>query len=433
MSKVSSKKKLKSSEKQVPSEANNVNLTLRSIVSGTPCFHVASFPQGVPPAEMFMHGESEAKFTLYRNSSNKKREVIIGDSKDVEYVGQNFGKAIAPSKTRKFAIGVVDRSTNTVSIYDAPHISMTQCPKRVKLSTTQSVSSNTTGDTNASEQNAAYYAAQATLVESYGARKNLKQLQSRQRNRLGEDAMSDVRGVVTNTLNTFDQPSQADTQTALDAGLPIPTVNEDAMSKEEIFAFDVLISSNEYESLESPSTDLMGATKLDLEKMMESPKPYYGKFILSRALSIVDGSVSDEEKRSKIARSLMYIHYLTWVFLGCRRLNDESPILTSLPVAVRDRTLASFTTPQIKDRKKVYTMSDRQKDKLVAHVFAIALHIDDFELDYADLAFDLKLNLPKAKAILKTLGCRLNAQKRTADLTWPHRLPQISMKRGRTQ
>jgi DNA-directed RNA polymerase I subunit RPA49 len=54
-------------------------------------------------------------------------------------------------------------------------------------------------------------------------------------------------------------------------------------------------------------------------------------------------------------------------------------------------------------------MSQWEVDKLITHVMAMALFVDDWNTDMTDLKDDFRLETPKTISYFRELGCRIGA------------------------
>lgn len=151
---------------------------------------LASFP--VPPKKI-----NDLSFDLYApiiESSFKKRKVLVAESGKIEYVGDSSESQY----NCKYAIGILDRKTNTIKLHSATALSMQAIVKKLKNKETRTIGMKD-------------YQARNQLGQAFGTRKRKQAIKAQEQNIVNVSGLADVAGAIKDTIamNAPAQPLKA--------------------------------------------------------------------------------------------------------------------------------------------------------------------------------------------------------------------------------
>ncbi|KAG5462172.1 MAG: RNA polymerase I associated factor, A49-like protein [Olpidium bornovanus] len=116
-------------------------------------------------------------------------------------------------------------------------------------------------------------------------------------------------------------------------------------------------------------------------------------------------------------RELVYLAILMR-FRTVRGKDVNADILNKLlwnpPPAIISGLLRRFTETVVDGKQQIHKITPRSKDKATNYALALALRIDDYNVDPAPLAADMEIGPIKIIEHLRSLGCRIEAVGRSA-------------------
>ncbi|KAG0057846.1 DNA-directed RNA polymerase I subunit rpa49 [Gryganskiella cystojenkinii] len=349
---------------------------------------LAVFPGITPP--------KDTPFNVYKpdteeTKSKKKRRIIEADTGKVEFVGQNFGESARQGFCR-YVIAIRDKNTDKVIFKDAPVIAVDRTIKSLK---------NAKVHTSSREQ---FMQAKNTLGEAFGTKKIKQQIKSVERNAVNVSTLESVASILTDSIaaKTSALPSKAEIKAKADEDRPIPPYDINATKVEDIYKLDTLITPAEYQII--PFKALLDKTNKPLE-ILPFPGSTYVNDGLTAALAV------SKKDRHRI-RLLMYINFLmAFSTIPDRRLDDSETvnrIMGDAPSLILENFYERFTeSPQGTDKKR-HTFTPKSKDKLLCWILAIALTLENFNMDASLITRDLSLKQTKVNELFKAMGCKIN-------------------------
>ncbi|KAG0325158.1 DNA-directed RNA polymerase I subunit rpa49 [Dissophora globulifera] len=380
-----------SSSKRKTAEGPKVGLQYAQadVESGVEGPFLAVFPGVAPPKStpfnVYKPENEEAK-------SKKKRRIIEADTGKVEFVGQNFGENARQGFCR-YVIAIRDKETDTVTFKDAPVIAVNRTIKSLKAAKLH-VSSR--------EQ---FTQAKNTLGEAFGTKKIKQQIKSVERNAVNVSALDSVAGILRDSISakTSALPSKESIKAAADEDRPIPPYDLNATQVEDIYKLDKLITPAEYQLIPVKSL---------LEKGSNQPLavlPYQGSTYVNDAIM---AALSVSKKDRHRIRLLMYINFLmAFRTIPDKKLDDSEMIkkvMGDTPSIILENFYDRFTeSPEAGDKKK-HTFTPKSKDRLLCWILAIALTLENFNIDAGALTWDLSLKQSRVNELFKSLGCKIN-------------------------
>uniref|UniRef100_A0A7N5JCR9 RNA polymerase I subunit E n=1 Tax=Ailuropoda melanoleuca TaxID=9646 RepID=A0A7N5JCR9_AILME len=322
------------------------------------------------------------RFTLYKskdstNPRKKSQRILAAETDRLSYVGNNFGTGALKCNTlcRHF-VGILNKTSGQMEVYDAELFNMQP------LFSDESIESESTQES----QTKTFREKMDSCIEAFGTTKQKRALNSRRMNSVGSESLNCA--VAKAAENIIDAKgvtalvSDAIRDDLHDDSLCLPPCHADATKPEDVYKFEDLLSTTEYEALRSPSEAFRNVSSEEILKMIEEnryppPAPWVDGVsgaVMSEHDSLVVWGLEPELAHS-LMLSLLHCH----CFCSLRNL-----------------------------------ISDSMKAKITAYVIILALHISDFQIDLTVLQRDLKLSERRMIEIAKAM--RLKISKRRVSL-----------------
>ncbi|KAF9347390.1 DNA-directed RNA polymerase I subunit rpa49 [Mortierella sp. NVP85] len=343
----------------------------------------------------FLAPQKSVHFELYKptneeNRAKRKKRILVADTGNVEFVGQNFGENARQGFCR-YVIAVRDTETNKVVFKDAPVIAVNRTIKSLK---------NARHHSTATSQ---FLQAKNSLGEAFGTKKIKQQIKSVERNAVNVNTLEGVSGILHSSISakTSALPSKAEINAKADEDRPIPPYDINATKVEDIYKLDVLITPAEYQLVPFKSL-------LDKSVQPQTALPFQGSTYVNDSLK---AALSVSKKDRHRIRLLMYINFLmAFRTIPDRKLDDTeivNRVMGETPSMILENFYERFTeSPDGSDKK--HTFTPKSKDKLLCWIFAIALTLENFNMDASALTRDLSLRQTKVNELLKSLGCKIS-------------------------
>uniref|UniRef100_A0A7N5JEI0 RNA polymerase I subunit E n=1 Tax=Ailuropoda melanoleuca TaxID=9646 RepID=A0A7N5JEI0_AILME len=328
------------------------------------------------------------RFTLYKskdstNPRKKSQRILAAETDRLSYVGNNFGTGALKCNTlcRHF-VGILNKTSGQMEVYDAELFNMQP------LFSDESIESESTQES----QTKTFREKMDSCIEAFGTTKQKRALNSRRMNSVGSESLNCA--VAKAAENIIDAKgvtalvSDAIRDDLHDDSLCLPPCHADATKPEDVYKFEDLLSTTEYEALRSPSEAFRNVSSEEILKMIEEnryppPAPW---------VDGVSGAVMSEHDKP-VFRGKQCI----WPFLPFAR----NSLMLSL---LHCHCFCSLRN----------LISDSMKAKITAYVIILALHISDFQIDLTVLQRDLKLSERRMIEIAKAM--RLKISKRRVSL-----------------
>ncbi|XP_004392363.1 PREDICTED: DNA-directed RNA polymerase I subunit RPA49 isoform X2 [Odobenus rosmarus divergens] len=250
-----------------------------------------------------------------------------------------------------------------------------------------------------------------SCIEAFGTTKQKRALNSRRMNRVGSESLNcavakaaeniiDAKGVTALVNDAIHDDLQDDS-------LYLPPCYADAAKPEDVYKFEDLLSTTEYEALQSPSEAFRNVSSEEILKMIEENS--HCSFVIEALKSLP----SDEESRDRQARCIWFLDTLM-KFRAQKVIKRKSALGPGVPHIITTKLLKHFTCLTYNNGSLRNLISDSMKAKITAYVIILALHISDFQIDLTVLQRDLKLSERRMIEMAKAL--RLQISKRRVSL-----------------
>ncbi|ETS61763.1 hypothetical protein PaG_03859 [Moesziomyces aphidis] len=421
------------------------------------------------------------KFSLYRaeglpdetgarDDASDERLLLAGETDTMAYVGNNFefgSTAEARGYTGEYMVGIYDPSSSSITLRALPTF---QVARSIKANSSLASISSTRTFADYGEMTAARRA----LGDAFGNRKQKANARNQDRMKVDtanmEVILDDFTGGIQDSVASL--PSLDEVLASSTASRPMPPANLDAKHPAEAYRISDLIPTDVFQALpiqklidnvhdadelqklipysrEFPdwiwsrlvdnlqrSSHLGGGSKSqkhttfdddDDDKSDKSAKGDDDDVMMMPAL----GATEDKEDATNKVRLAYYMSMLWYLHSRPKSVSQRSRLITSLKLDGEDankrivRTLlTTFSeTPANSDRAQ---MSAFHQTKLLAYMCALALHLDNFSVDYDKLARNCNIAPSTLRELFRTLGCTAattGGEKRMV-LKTPFTLPQ---------
>lgn len=348
------------------------------------------------------HLESSAlrvpKFKLFNktNDRTKKRRVVVANTDQMTYFGMSHSSdsTLTPSRICKYYIGIHDPSSSNLTLHKAELLTLTPyIPENCQLEPTEVTP--TKVDRRQSLK---------ALVSSFGSEKQKRAVTAAERNRVDPASLDAV--LATAVTHARGEAEKAAEEPSVPEGsLLVPRHNPDAQTPQDVYNLGDIITDEELRALKREAKVF---TEVSSEELLSwKTNQMYPKFVLCRIPLLP----SHEPNRTLKASILLYICYLFEMYhLKNKEVQKHGVVLTctSPPPVVMERLVASFaenTSPHAD--KPSYVISQRMKDKVLSHLFALLLMLDNFSVDCAELQKDFELTSSKLVDHFRALGCSI--------------------------
>ncbi|XP_034521452.1 DNA-directed RNA polymerase I subunit RPA49 [Ailuropoda melanoleuca] len=344
------------------------------------------------------------RFTLYKskdstNPRKKSQRILAAETDRLSYVGNNFGTGALKCNTlcRHF-VGILNKTSGQMEVYDAELFNMQP------LFSDESIESESTQES----QTKTFREKMDSCIEAFGTTKQKRALNSRRMNSVGSESLNCA--VAKAAENIIDAKgvtalvSDAIRDDLHDDSLCLPPCHADATKPEDVYKFEDLLSTTEYEALRSPSEAFRNVSSEEILKMIEEnryppPAPW---------VDGVSGAVMSEHDNTAEESTCCPLQGP-----GVKSIKETLYITCSVPLGDAHSLMLSLLHCHCFCSLR-NLISDSMKAKITAYVIILALHISDFQIDLTVLQRDLKLSERRMIEIAKAM--RLKISKRRVSL-----------------
>ncbi|XP_061218585.1 DNA-directed RNA polymerase I subunit RPA49 [Neopsephotus bourkii] len=343
------------------------------------------------------------QFTVYRNRDmahpqKKLRRILVSETERLSYVGNNFGSgAMKCNSLCRYFIGVLDKDSGQMEVYNAEIFNMQPL-----------LSDNLVPDDTKDYQNKSYREKMDLCIEAFGTSKQKRALNSRRMNAVGSDILNtavtkaaaniiDAKGVTA----LIQDVAQDDVQ---NISTFLPPCNEDADKPENVYKFEDILSPAEYEALRIPSAAFVNITPEEITKKTQERS--HCCFVLEELKFLP----ANEKSRDHKARCLWFLDTLI-KFSYQKVIKTKYPMGPECPQIISRKLMKNFTSLTYNDSSVQNLISASMKAKIAAYVIALALHINNFQIDLTVLQNDLKLQESRMMDIAKAMRLKVSKAK----------------------
>ncbi|ETW09610.1 hypothetical protein H310_00147 [Aphanomyces invadans] len=368
---------------------------------------LVSFRGGPPLTNTGFHCQ------VYEHAAKKKR-IVVADTEKVTYQAANFGHGNSNGDLSSYVVGVVDKDTNTVQLFNVDQVYVMQ--QSVK-SFRENVDDNT-------QDSVSYSECQKNLVDVFGSKASKRIVRSREENKI---QVENIRGASSIT-QTFSEKVQenSDLLAAKRAADPkfsadgfamdatrlamLPPCKLDALTPDGVYDISKFLSNDVMESLLMKADEFISVLSTSaLSEFLAQNDVAAANYITQVMTSM--GKPYDREN----VALMLYVMYLVQFFQARYPLQASAASLSetmNVPHLVVKQILGTFAEATVNSYGKTsYAQSKVLKDKLLLYLLVVALTIGGFSLDVSAIAADLKRAPSNIIGYTKQVGCRVDKVK----------------------
>ncbi|KAM9507681.1 DNA-directed RNA polymerase I subunit RPA49 isoform 1-T1 [Guaruba guarouba] len=361
------------------------------------------------------------RFTVYRSRDaahprKKHRRILVSETERLSYVGNNFSSgAMKCDSLCRYFVGVLDKDTGQMEVYNAEIFNMQPL-----------LSDNLVPDDTKDYQNKSYREKMDLCIEAFGTSKQKRALNSRRMNAVGSDIFKaavtkaaaniiDAKGVTA----LIQDVAQDDVQ---NISTFLPPCNEDADKPENVYKFEDILSPAEYEALRIPAAAFVNITPEEITKKTQDRS--HCCFVLEELKFLP----ANEKSRDHKARCLWFLDTLV-KFSYQKVIKTKYPMGPECPQIISKKLMRNFTSLTYNNSSVQNLISASMKAKITAYVIALALHINNFQIDLTILQNDLKLKESRMMDIAKAMRLKVSKAKGLPELEndQNHKLGTLSL------
>lgn len=344
----------------------------------------------------------ETKFVVSEKAHNKKRRAPLA----IE--GTNTANASIAYEGRqdvdqKYCLVVRDRQSNQLELIEVPVFEVTPYVKALRQQDLENV---------IRQSGVQNWQQRTTLGEAFGTKKAKTAINDVTRNRLDADMLEGLESAIVDNVDarTSNLPSREQREQTAEAVRPIPPYNLETSKVSEIYPIDSIVPTSELDLVLPLVDELMSAATPD----ERSEKLPYGSsdFINAR----VEQVVSENSNVRPRLQLLFYLSFLRAIHQNRRATSRQTlmeKVGLDLPSELYDGVLQRFTVARAgkfgQSRERSFTFDPYHQDKLVCYIIALALHVNNFEVDLTPLSHELSSATSKLVSLARNLGCSVRA------------------------
>lgn len=331
-------------------------------------------------------------------------------------MGNNFGsEAMKCNSLCRYFVGVLDKDSGQMEVYNAEIFNMQPL-----------LSDNLVPDDAKDYQNKSYREKMDLCIEAFGTSKQKRALNSRRLNAVGNDILNTaVTKAAANMIHAkgvtalIQDVAQDDVQ---NISAFLPPCNEDADKPENVYKFEYILSPAEYEALRIPAAAFVNITPEEIVKKTQDRS--HCCFVLEELKFLP----ANEKSRDHKARCLWFLDTLI-KFSYQKVIKKKYPMGPECPQIISRKLMKNFTSLTYNNSSVQNLISASMKAKITAYVIALALHINNFQIDLTVLQNDLKLQESRMMDIAKAMRLKVSRAKGLPELEnyQNHKLGTLSL------
>lgn len=326
---------------------------------------------------------SDTGFNLYKHKTESRYE-LHGENEVLEYIASTNDDDEANS----YCIGVYDDQTQSVRLYQAPLVNGRVVAKSKRRYNGPKIKQ--MGIRNNLQRN--------TLGEAFGTKRAKSSISNLERNRIDSDKLQSIELDVVDSIksSTSELPTKQQMEQQITDVRPIPPINLEATSAEDIYSITSIIPKADWTTLRVGAI-IQEEPDKRLELLPFSKSPFLQKHI----------ETNDETK----LKLLYYLSILFGIYQN-RKVKDKFQLTTKfnhqLSDSIINNLLDTFTISKAtrfgKSKDKSFVIDPQSEDKLLCYVIALIFHIDNFLIEIQPLSYELNLKPTKLINLLRIMG-----------------------------
>ncbi|XP_030525170.1 DNA-directed RNA polymerase I subunit rpa49-like isoform X2 [Rhodamnia argentea] len=377
---------------------------------------VGYFPSGFDPSSRLRGGSAEPGVRVYRHSNrkwpNRLQLVVRPPESNVAFVGSSFSGEPNASQSCTYALGVLDKESQTLKIVPVACNKMFRLEPRV-------------GSDFADEEHPELVRGELSAKEKadkvrelnllFGTKRSVTQDKKMQSLRQEDDPNSQKdldRKIKEVAIN-----KEALESTGSHTARNIPPYNSSATTPKDAYPIEKIILKGEWDYIRDILQLLEAGEKV-------SPDAY-PTFVCNRIHKM--GETQDEMEKETLGCIFSYINHLI-KFKDQHSADGASSAKNHrTPSILRQKFSTMFSTAESK------WLPSEKIDLLISYVLVLTLFADDFRTDPTDIAKDLRMSSVTIRQHFEHLGCKFKREKNVlyANLPVPLKFPELRKRRRR--
>ncbi|XP_030490687.2 DNA-directed RNA polymerase I subunit rpa49 [Cannabis sativa] len=403
------KKKKQKKEEKEKSQELSVQATVEMVKEQTDKLAplVGYFPSGFDPNK----DPSSTITRVFRNKDKPKRlELVVtpNATSKVDFVGTNYSGEAAAGQHCSYALGVLDKETQTLKIVPIASNKIFRLEPKIRGLVGQK-SEQTEPSKLKSEQ-------MEELTNHYGTIRSRREAEKLRVLHKEHDPSSqrDLLG----TINQIAVKKEDIGSSEVHGSRNTPPYNSAAATPQEAYPLEKIIFEGEWDFLLEDIYDL-------LQTETEVTWDAYPTFVANRIHKLHE--IKDEEEKKRLSCVFSYITHLVKFKDKHSMDHFSSAKKHRLPRIILQKFSSMFEDPDS------HKLSPDKHSLLISYVLVLTLHADGFRANLTDIAKDLKLDTGTLREHYEHLGCKLVRDKKTLVATLPTPLKFPSMRQKRRQ
>ncbi|KAH0460706.1 hypothetical protein IEQ34_011369 [Dendrobium chrysotoxum] len=370
---------------------------------------VGYFPSGYDPVA----AGADPDIKLFRNKKNPNRlELVVRpDDCNVEFVGKSYAGEAALPQLCTYALGVVDKETQTLKIFPIAankHDKLVICESIQILRLEPRLINGFGEPTKVGEEvviDEKKGHPMADLIHLYGTKKAKNMASKRKSINQTPDDPSVLGPLEVGTDGNLNDEASKDIKEPLDRN--IPPYDPSAVTPQSAYPLYRIIPKGERGYLK----DILETLELEPNNARNAKfweRNYYPSFVIHRLSKLRE--IQDEVEKTQFACILSYITHL----INFRKVAESArwkdrPDYTEamskfmIPSVVFHRFLALFLDPVSN------VISSEKSELLICYILVLTLYADDFLTDSTDIEKDLAITRESLRPYFLHLGCKAHS------------------------
>lgn len=329
-----------------------------------------------------------SNFDLFQHKNKKDSYFLHGENSALEYNGYT-----GEDENNDYIVALYNPAHKSVELFKAPMVygKVTSLDSRVHKGP------------KVKSRGVQNFVQRTALGEAFGTKKAKAAIVNLEKNRIDSNRLQDMElDIVDNVKElTLDLPTREQLQEEGSVDRPVPPVNENATSVEDVYALHSIIPKKEWANIRINS---IFEEESEEQRMEMLP---YGKsaFVAKNLAKFV--SLHNESK----VQMLYYASLLFGVFAN-RRVRNKNALMERLGNkpsellvdGVLERFAVSRTSDFGKSKDRSFIIDPYHEDKLLCYLLAVLFHIEGFTLEILPLANELNMKPTRLVSLLRVMG-----------------------------
>ncbi|XP_010273794.1 PREDICTED: DNA-directed RNA polymerase I subunit rpa49 [Nelumbo nucifera] len=361
---------------------------------------VGYFPSGFNPKRSEEEDSTKVRVYSNKNRPNRLQLVVSPNSSKVEFVGTSYSSEAAAAQVCTYALGVLDKETQTLKIVPIASNKIFRLEPRVRGSEVSDKEPR--GELQEEDLTAEQKADKIRdLTNLYGTKKSISRAKKMESLKQKEDPIS--QDAVDKKIEGFVINKDALETAAVYTARNVPPHDPTATTPDKAYPLNKIIFKGEWDYL------------LDVLELLQSgatiSSDAYPSFVCNRIYKLEE--IQDEMEKKRLACILSYITHLI-KFKDQRSVDGASSAkYHKFPPIILQKFLTLFANSE------TYRLADDKQDLLISYVLVLTLFIDKFSTDMSDIAKDLRMTPVSLRLHYQNLGCKLSRVDKLLMVTLP--------------